>query len=346
MKTMNKIYKLLMMAAVLLAAGCYNDYDDPAPEKPTTKADMEAEGLQYISIGELKERFWAETKASDGSVASWAIDEPLYTRGKVITTDRYGSLYKSLFLYDEVSERAIELRLNSGNYLFYPAGRELFVRLNGLVLGNYRGMVSIGVASSNSAYSNDNLELPMLIREHISRGEQIGMKKSDTLVVNSTNYTSLSDNALGRIVRFEGIESAHGKAKWGYQNTFPNYFANSASYDKNSVGTLDGKSWSEVCTVNPTWGAVGKMNDERTDTYFYGSCWFSYDRTDAGANTNAAAGNYVVRTSGYAQFRDSAIPADGTVVDLTAIYTKYTNGSGRYVTYQLTLMDEGDVVTR
>lgn len=340
---MKSIYKLCLMAVALMAASCYNDYDDPAADPIRTDADMKAEGLKYISIKELKARFWSETGASTGAVASWLVDEPLYTRGKVISTDRYGSIYKTVNIYDEATESAIELKLNSGNYLFYPAGREIFVRLEGLVLGNYRGMVSIGTASSNSAYSNDNIEVPAVIRKHISRGEQIGMSKSDTLVVTKENYHTLTDDALGRIVRFEGITSTFGKAKWGYQNSFPNYFANSTSYDVTSEGTLDGVTWTDFIAGTPTWGAAGKMNSDRTDTYFYGSAWFSYNPNDAGQDTNAAAGNYVVRTSGYAQFRDSAIPADGTEVDLTAIYVKYTNSSGRYITYQLTLMDENDV---
>ena len=34
---------------------------------------------------------------------------------------------------------------------------------------------------------------------------------------------------------------------------------------------------------------------------------------------------------------------DGWVVNLTAIYTKFTNGSGNYGTYQLTLNTDRDV---
>ena len=36
----------------------------------------------------------------------------------------------------------------------------------------------------------------------------------------------------------------------------------------------------------------------------------------------------------------------GSVVDLTAIYTKFTNGSGNYATYQLTLNTDRDVVVK
>ena len=60
---------------------------------------------------------------NDGTVASWTVDEPIFTSGKVISTDRYGNVYKSVYLYDAESESAIELKLNTGNYLFHPAGQ-------------------------------------------------------------------------------------------------------------------------------------------------------------------------------------------------------------------------------
>ena len=60
---------------------------------------------------------------NDGTVASWTVDEPIFTSGKVISTDRYGNVYKSVYLYDAESESAIELKLNTGNYLFTPRDR-------------------------------------------------------------------------------------------------------------------------------------------------------------------------------------------------------------------------------
>lgn len=116
------------------------------------------------------------------------------------------------------------------------------------MLGNYRGMVSIGTTSYNASYSNDNIESKIMQDEHIFSGEQQPMLKSDTLVVTRDNYrTVLSDDDLGRLVRFEGVESRFGTALWGYKNTFPNYFANSVSYDVNSPGWEDIDQWA-------TWG--------------------------------------------------------------------------------------------
>lgn len=106
---------------------------------------------------------------NDGTVASWTVDEPIFTSGKVISTDRYGNVYKSVYLYDAESESAIELKLNTGNYLFHPAGQIVFVKLQGLVLGNYRGMTSIGTISSNASYSRQHLRARSCRRAHFLR---------------------------------------------------------------------------------------------------------------------------------------------------------------------------------
>ncbi len=333
-------FRFLMAAAVLMLAACYNDFDDPAPAYVYTDSDLVAEGFSYISIADLKARFHRENpSAGAGAVASWTIAEPLYTRGKVISSDRAGNIYKSLYIYDGESRSAIELKLTSGNYLFYPAGYELFVRLDGLTVGNYRGMLSIGVASGDAAYSNDNIETTVMLEEHVLRGANRGMSVADTLVVTPANYTSLSDDDLGRLVRFEDIESRFGQAPWGYRNRFPNYFAGGESFDSTSAGWEDIDEWA-------TWAAFRRVpvvdGEGFTDTYYYGSAWFTY--LPAGSQSTSVEGNYVVRTSGYSSFRDGRIPVSGTRVDLTAIYTKYTNSSGRNVTYQLILNRETDVV--
>ena len=123
---MKKILNMFVVALVaLMMTGCYNDFDTPAEGKIYSDEDFTAEGMTYISIKDLKSTFWRTTGAGTGAVASWEVTEPLYTRGKVISSDRYGSIYKSVYLYDETSESAIELKLNNGTYVFYGAVREL-----------------------------------------------------------------------------------------------------------------------------------------------------------------------------------------------------------------------------
>ena len=61
MNAMDKLFKLLLAAAAaLFFTGCYSDYLNPGPARVYTRADFEAKGLEYISVGELKARFRAE----------------------------------------------------------------------------------------------------------------------------------------------------------------------------------------------------------------------------------------------------------------------------------------------
>ncbi|MCM1300230.1 MAG: DUF5689 domain-containing protein [Alistipes senegalensis] len=344
------------VAAGLLLVGCYNDFDTPSPAPVMTDEQMLEDGLAYISIGDLKQKFYSAKGDNPGQPGSLTIAEPLYTRGKVISSDRDGNIYKSLYIYDSGSQSAIELKLASGNYLFHPVGQIVFVKLQELVVGNYRGMLSIGTRSSDTNYSNDNIETDILRREHIFAGEQQAMLASDTLVITKENYTTVlnesngmyGQNALGRLVRFEGVKSHYGTAKWGYQNTFPNYFANSTSYDVNSPGWSDIPEWATWAAKRALPNASGSF----TETYFYGSAWFTYADPNEGAQGKYTPGNYVIRTSGYSSFRDGRIPADGATVDITAIYTIYTSSSATPATakgncaYQLVLNSEKDVVVK
>ena len=52
MNAMDKLFKLLLAAAAaLFFTGCYSDYLNPGPARVYTRADFEAKGLEYISVG-------------------------------------------------------------------------------------------------------------------------------------------------------------------------------------------------------------------------------------------------------------------------------------------------------
>lgn len=263
----------------------------------------------------------------------------------VISSDEAGNVYKSLYLFDTTCDSGIEIKLTTGNYISYPVSSMVYVKLKGLTLGDYRCMMSVGKASANSSYANDNIEDAYMIKQHIFAGEQLKAVPTDTLVVNSTNYATLTDASLGRLIRFEGIESKFGVAKWGYKNKFPNYFANSTSFDNTSADDQDAsdpKKWSNIDDW-ATWShSCDRMGDygRVTTTYYYGSAWFTY------SDTADIAGNYVVRSSGYAKFKFNEIPKSGTKVNITGIYTRFAKSrtENGQAAYQLVLNTDKDVV--
>lgn len=354
---MNKLLKLALTLFVGVSlCGCYNDFDNPGPARVYTDSDFRPD--QLISIKALKDIFYAKYPGSSGVGQSLPIEQDYVIRGKAISSDRAGNVYKSLYIYDEESQSAIELRLTTGNYINYAPGRIIYVRLQGLILGNYRSMISVGGVSNNPEYANGNIESRNMLDEHILRGEMVGLTRADTLVVKrerqsgddeyTIGYQELTDDALGRLIRFEGVTSKYGSAQnWSYGNAFPNYFANSDSYNAMSPDEYNAQgelvwSWRHFIQENdPTWALARDVpNAEGTlvKTYYFGSFWFTYGVTDS------LPGNYVIRSSGYSRFRAEAAPKDGDVVDVTAIYTKFSPDGGEYRTaYQLLLNSADDV---
>lgn len=337
---MKSLFKIVLTGLVgLSVVGCYNDFDNPAPAKIYSDADFSSS--QIISVAELKTLYPLEV----GGKA--VVDKDYVIRGKVISSDEDGNVYKSLYLLDTSCNAGIEIKLTTGNYIMYPVSSMVYVKLQGLTLGDYRCMMSVGKESANTSYANDNIEDAYMIKAHIFPGEQLKAVPSDTLVVNSTNYTTLTDASLGRLIRFEGIESKFGKASWGYKNVFPNYFANSTSFDNTSANDQDAndpKKWSNI-NEWATWahscdrtGEYGRV----TTTYYYGSAWFTYN------DSSNIAGNYVVRSSGYARFKDRKIPASGAKVDITGIYTRFAKSrtDNGQAAYQLVLNSAKDVVVK
>ncbi len=316
--------KLINLALVMLVAlstvGCYSDFSEPHVESFYT--DKNFADATIISVRELKERYSTIPMGGNAEV-----EENLVVRGKVISSDRDGNVYKSLYILDHSDPKgsaAIELRLYASNYVEYPVGTMVYVRLKGLVIGDYRGMLSIGAKSADPSYANTNIQERLLLKAHIFRGSRVPMDFRDTVVVNKDNYkTALNDDMLGRLVRFEGVESSYGTSAWGYENTFPNYFA----------GADDSFEWNmslaEVDSVfaYPPLAYYGQnptiAQTSNTMVRYFGSSWYSYDR----AGTDNKVGQYVVRCSGYARFRERAIPDNGALVDLTAIYTVFKNAS-------------------
>ena len=106
-----------------------NDFDNPAPAKIYTDADFSES--QIISVAELKTLYPLEV----GGKA--VVDKDYVIRGKVISSDEAGNVYKSLYLFDTTCDSGIEIKLTTGNYISYPVSSMVYVKLKGLTLGDY-----------------------------------------------------------------------------------------------------------------------------------------------------------------------------------------------------------------
>lgn len=377
-----KFTKILftIIASAVVATSCYNDFDQPEPPVTFDDEIMQSMGMTHITIAELKEMFgelndtgtndnWESTvykrfvdDESEGTEAErkagrLIVGKDYYIKGKVISNDEEGNIYKSLHIFDGTA--AIELKLNNGLYLNYHCDLDaktsqwVYVRLTGLYLGNFRMMLSLGDIPTFSInaygmekyYANSNIVSPNKIAQHVFSGERCtlseGTKSTDDIyVVDETNYTSIQNkNFLGRLIRFKnlkvmykGVENQKGETpaalkNGSYDQIYPSWICTSGL-------KIDGVL---TYVVNKPWY---KLAYSMNNVSLYGSVCVGYNES---AQYTSDAGIYTVRNSGYSRFAGNIVPDDGTVGDVLAIYTIYADrssfkgGAGDYATYQLSI---------
>lgn len=191
--------KYIKLAAIALAAAatllsCTEKFDDPAPYKPVTDADIIADGYELITIADLQQYFHNEfpnwDNGGDFAAANYVqILDRVAIKGKVISTDWYGNVYRSLFIQDHTGGMEIKVGL-TGMFGTYPLGTWVYVKAYDLILGSYRYNLSLGVKSTNPKYNNNYIDLKNEVRSHILVGEYEGIADADILVLDPTNVNS------------------------------------------------------------------------------------------------------------------------------------------------------------
>lgn len=233
-----KFRNIFAIAALLLGVvGCYEQNSLVPPRDFVTDESFEEMFPEavHISIAELKAAFGPISKTGVNSGWNNTIyklvgedifaNADVYIKGKVTSNDDEGNVYKSLYVQDETS--GIELKLNNNVGLLYKQGSWVYVRLNGLYLGNYRMMLSLGGPPSESYnkagehkfYANSNIELQEVIDEHVFIGRRDELKVGtfdqweyyspsvDIITVTPDNYKQvLSSEAIEFEGKFIGTE--------------------------------------------------------------------------------------------------------------------------------------------
>lgn len=391
MMNIMKLKKLFLLIAVAISAvSCYEKFNDVAPREIYTDASFEEQFPEAvrISIAELKYAFgeisntgvnsgWNNTKYKLIGEDIF-VGQDVYIKGKVTSNDDQGNVYKSLYIQDETT--GIELKLNNNVGVRYKYGSWVYVRLTGLYLGNYRMMLSLGGAPSESwnkagehkYYANSNLELQDVIDRHVFPGEMDALNVGsyvdwkanpasvDIITVTPENYVEVFNPAkislenidgetfqmsqremmFGRLMRFEGLECHY--AGVANQDGVTNPALKSGSFDNIYPSWLytDPRP-----TVSKAWYHWA-FKEEITGRSLYGSVLFTYNPSATVCSEN---GVYALRSSGYSRFARQNVCKDGEKATITAIYgiyaqkSDYAGNANDYATYQLTISNFYDI---
>ncbi|MBR2014212.1 MAG: hypothetical protein IJ998_02180 [Alistipes sp.] len=370
---MNKI--LAMVVACFALVGCYEDFDSVPDRQIFDDTSFEAQfpEARYITIAECKEIFTSAhgSISGTGENSSWndtkyvQVEDDLYIKGKVVSDDEQGNVYKSLYIQDETS--GIEIKLNNNVGVRFPYGTWVYVRLKDLYIGNYRMMLNIGGAPSESYnkagehkfYANSNLEIQSIIDRHVFPGGPAEIKvgtfaewqanpaEVDVITVTKDNYKTVlakenREMLFGRLMRFEGLKCHYAGVadqngvvtptmkSGSNENIYP-------SWIYTDPRPIVNKPWYRWAFRETDYTADGE--EYATGRSLYGSVMFTYNDAllaldDSEASQTEAAnyfcsddGNFIVRTSGYSRFANRNICKDGEEATITAIYCIYSKES-------------------
>lgn len=370
---MNKI--LAMVVACFALVGCYEDFEN-VPERQIfddTTFEAQFPEAEHITIAECKAIFTNAhgSISGTGENSSWndtkyvLVEDDLYIKGKVVSDDEQGNVYKSLYIQDATG--AIEVKLNNNVGVRFPYGTWVYVRLKDLYIGNYRMMLNIGGAPSESYnkagehkfYANSNLEIQSIIDRHVFPGGPAEIKvgtfeqfqanpaEVDIITVTKDNYKTVlakenREMLFGRLMRFEGLKCHYAGVadqngvvtptmkSGSNENIYP-------SWIYTDPRPIVNKPWYRWAFRETDYTADGE--EYATGRSLYGSVMFTYNDAllaldDSEASQEEAAnyfcsddGNFIVRTSGYSRFANRNICKDGEEATITALYCIYSKES-------------------
>ncbi len=192
----NIIIILIAVTATTLSSCFKGDYDDP----PTySDANLQV----TTSIHDLKKWFATDNFSSSPK----EVTEDWIIEGIVTSSDESGNIYKQLFIQDETGGICISIDMNN-TYALYPQGRKIYVKLKGLTLGTYGGLVQIGYEIDEQYSPAGVFRLPTtIIDDHIFYGSYEGLPEPIAI----PDFSLLSDSLQSMYVSLQDVELPDGQ---------------------------------------------------------------------------------------------------------------------------------------
>ncbi len=183
---LRKIWILLLIIPAIFMAGCSKDFDVPPVEIPNF---VLPDGASLISIDSLKSRH-------TNPLVIDSINDNIYVTGIVVSSDETGNIYKSLYIQDTTGGLLISLDATS-LYNMFPLGQKIYVKCQGLFLGEYGGMVQLGAIYNGSI---GRISAPLINKYLFLHG--LPGAVPDAKVINIPTITSKD---LGTLVKLENV---------------------------------------------------------------------------------------------------------------------------------------------
>lgn len=182
-KEMKRVVVILFLGVI----SCNKQFDAPPPYTgPDIQANLSIHDLHKMHFNGNFEQVLDE----------WIIE------GIIVADDKEDNFYKSIVLQD--STGGVTIRMDaSGLYTDYPVGRRVAIKLKGLWLGDYAGMMQIGVSvdRTDPVYPElTGIPLPMFDRYLIKKN------LNNLLIPKTVRIDELNDSLQSCLIRINDVE--------------------------------------------------------------------------------------------------------------------------------------------
>jgi len=213
---MKIIFRSFLLLFALFTFACVDQEFDIPPG-----FELQTEDISTSTIADLKA---LHTIGNDASL----IPDGTIVKGIVISNDLARNIYQTLFIQDETAGLPLRLGVSDLNVL-YPPGRELFLDLGGLYVGDYNGLTQVGILDEGNAVERiPEAQIPA----RITLGE---IKEQIAPAVRT--FGSLKTEDLGSLVQFNDVEFTTSNLETTFANPDGTFATNKDLADCNG-GTI------------------------------------------------------------------------------------------------------------
>lgn len=197
----------------MMATSCVKDDDYSIPEINVEEPNIVA-NIDLLSVKAMYGGFEpVEIEAGDGS------GRDLFIEAYVVSSDETGNFYKTLVIQDkpENPTAGVSISVNATDmYTKFEPGRKIYFRVNGLYIGEYADLPTIGVQDGDEIGRIDELDFESRIFRSTETTELIPRVIS---VVESNNPA-----LLNTLVKYEGVQFPDGLAGVEHYGNLNNTF--------------------------------------------------------------------------------------------------------------------------
>jgi hypothetical protein len=195
MKTIKFLKLISLLAVLLFITSCVEDDDFDTPNVIVTDPGLTANA----TFNNMVSRYLQAVSDGD-QIAEIRLDEsPIIIEGYVISSDRSGNFFEELIIQNTTDDSStaadprlgfrVEINVRSLSDT-YEVGRKVYIKMNGLAIGEAHGTYVIGKANGNDIGQMEEFEY----RDFVIRGTEVATLTPKVLAIG--DLTGADENTL------------------------------------------------------------------------------------------------------------------------------------------------------